>query len=243
MNNPQILREITIIVPAFHEQENIEAAIQSVIGALQGIVDDYEIIVFDDGSSDETYLRAQAQAQKNVKIKVIQNEKNQGYGYCYRKGVMLATKSYVSVFPGDNDMAQEGLRDIVKNIGQADVVYSYPLNHDRRGLMRTILSKAFVAMINAIAGLNARYYTGGFACKTDLVRSLSLETNGLAIGAECLVKLLRSGHSFKEIALEHIGRKHGASKALTWNSFCSVVKTIAIVFKVSYGPKRQDVRR
>jgi len=53
-------KDITILVAALNEEKNIEAAIDGVVAALDGVVDDYEIIVFDDGSNDRTGDLAEA---------------------------------------------------------------------------------------------------------------------------------------------------------------------------------------
>ncbi len=239
MEQMRITKNLSVIIPALNEEKNICQAVQSVQGAIAGIVDDYEIIIVNDGSSDKTGLLAEEVARSDARVKVFHNKTNQGYGYCYRKGVSLAQKTYVSVFPGDNDMSGETLRALVQRAGAADVIFTNEKTAEKRSLLRRILSRCFVVLINSISGLKLNYYTGAFLCKTSLARSITLESDGLAIGAECLVKLLKSGCSYATIALEHSGRKQGSSKALTLRSLISVIKTIIVVVKASSSSKNK----
>lgn len=222
---------ITIVIPALNEEGNLLQAVRSVQGVLDCITQDYEIIIFNDGSTDQTRAVAESEAHRDPRIRVIHHAASQGYGYCYRQGVSEARKEYISVFPGDNDMSQESFRSLMEKTGEADVVFMGFRNHTGRSFWRKFLSKVFACTVNLLSGLKFQYYTGGFVCKTSLVRSLSLESNGLAIGAECLVKLLRRGYSHCVIGLDHVGRKEGQSKALSLKSLQQVVGTLWIILK------------
>ena len=57
------MRDLTVVIPAYNEEKNIEAALDSVIGAVSGVADDYEIIVVNDGSRDRKPGRRKSQAQ------------------------------------------------------------------------------------------------------------------------------------------------------------------------------------
>lgn len=229
---------VTVIVPAFREEANIEGAIDNAVSAVTSCVSDYEIIVIDDGSPDKTGDFARLKAEANPNIRVAVNASNQGFGYSFSRGVKMATKDFVTVFPGDNDMAAQSLKDLIEARGQADIVISYMKKTNKRSLFRRFLSFMFVAVMNLIFGLKLKYFNGAFICRRDLLQSIPIKSTGLAALAECIIRLLRAGHDYKTVYFEHAGRKHDKSKALNLKSINAVVTTIVVLTKDIYWPSK-----
>lgn len=227
---------VSIIIPAFREEDNIEAAIDNVVAAASSQTPDYEIIVIDDGSPDKTGEFARLKAEVNPNIRVAVNATNQGFGYSFSRGVRMATKAYVTVFPGDNDMAGQSLKDLIASRGGADIVITYMRRNDKRSLLRRILSRTFVAVMNLIFCLRLKYYNGAFICKRELLQSIPIKSTGLAALAECIIRLLKAGKTYKPIYFDHIGRKHDQSKALNLKSIKAVITTMVVLVKDIYWP-------
>jgi glycosyltransferase involved in cell wall biosynthesis len=224
-------RSVTVIIPAYNEEGNIAAAIDSVVNAVAPLTGDYQIIVVDDGSADATRERALGRATSNSRITVVTNEGNRGFGYSYARGVKLAEKEYVTVFPGDNDMAGESLTKLIREAGATDLVISYMAKTNKRSLFRRAVSKTFVLLMNALFGLRLEYYNGAFICRAQILQGIPIKSQGLAALAECLVRLIKSGYSYKTIYFEHTGRKNEQSKAFNFKSILAVAKTIGILVK------------
>ncbi|MFA5087877.1 MAG: glycosyltransferase family 2 protein [Candidatus Omnitrophota bacterium] len=232
-------QSITIIVPAFNEQRNISSAIDSIINALEGFPGDFEMIVFNDGSQDQTGEIAEGRAKGHPQIKIVHNDINRGYGYCYQKGLELSVMEYVGVFPGDNDMAWESLRDLVRNIGEADIIASYMSDMRRRSVLRRILSRLFTCLMNVIFHMKLRYFNGSFICRRKLLRSIPIKAKSLVVIAECLVRLIKSGASYQEICFTHSGRKSERSKALYPKSIVAVLHDVFVLWTDIYLSKSQ----
>ena len=86
-----MIHEISIIVPAYNEAANIEAALDNLVEHLKQASMDYEIIVVNDGSRDRTGLLAENKSKANNRIKVVHNDPNRGYvmyeaGHSHNKG-------------------------------------------------------------------------------------------------------------------------------------------------------------
>ena len=224
-------KDITVIIPALNEEKNIEVAIDSAIAAINGCVDDYEIIVINDGSRDRTGPLAEAKAQSNPKIKVYHNDGNKGYGYTFTRGIKSATKSYISAYPGDNDISGSSFRDLMEEIGKEDLVITYMADMKNRTFLRRLLSRSFVALMNGLFGLKLRYYNGLFIFKRSIVQSMPVKSNSFAIIAEYIVRMIKSGCSYREICFVHTGRKAGKSTALRPRNVIKVIKTIGILVK------------
>jgi dolichol-phosphate mannosyltransferase len=221
---------VTVVIPAFREEGNIEAAIDSVLWAVHKAGAEYEIIVIDDGSPDKTGDFARLKAQVNPHIRVAVNAKNEGFGYSFARGVKMAGKEFITVFPGDNDMAAQSLKDLLEARGSADLVISYMQKTTKRSLFRRAVSKTFVLGLNFLFGLHLKYYNGSFICRASLLKAIPIKSTGLAALAECTIRLLRQGVSWRPIYFEHIGRQHDRSKALNLKSIHAVLKTVWVLW-------------
>ena len=217
---------VTIVIPAFREENNIEAAIDNALRVVAKVTPDYEIIVVDDGSPDKTGDFARLKAQSDPHIRVAQNAANEGFGYSFARGVKMATKEFITVFPGDNDMSAHSLMDLLEARGSADIVISYMQKTNKRSLFRRFVSKLFVIFMNLLFGLKLKYYNGAFICRTSLLKAIPIKSTGLAALAECIVRLLKQGASWRSIYFEHIGRRYEKSKAFNFKSIIAVIKTV-----------------
>ena len=109
--------KVSVIIPAYNAAKYIGQAVDS---ALAQTYQDSEIIVIDDGSPDKTGDFARLKAQTNPHIRVASNVTNQGFGYSFARGVKMASKEFITVFPGDNDMSALSLKDLLEARGSAD---------------------------------------------------------------------------------------------------------------------------
>ena len=234
-------RSVSVVIPAYNEEGNIGDAVTNVARVVGSMVDDYQIIVIDDGSRDHTRELALEKAKHNSHVMVVANDGNKGFGYCWARGVKLAEMEYVTVFPGDNDMAAESLARLINEIGSTDLVISYMAPNNHRSLFRRIVSRVFVFLMNALFGLRLEYYNGAFICRTQVLKTVPIKSVGLAALAECLVRMIKAGYSYKAIYFEHTGRKNERSKAFHLKSVWAVAKTIGILIKDIYlsGPVGQ----
>lgn len=218
---------VSIIIPAYDEEKNIQPAIRSADKAIRGICSNYEILVINDGSTDKTCQKAETEAILNKAVKVIDLGKHRGLGYAIRKGIAEAKMDYITVFPGDNDMNSLSLADLIKTRTSKDLIISYLGKSDTRKFIRRLVSLTYVGLLNVLFKLNLEYYNGPFICRTKLLKKLRLISTGFTICAELKIRLIKKRYSYQEIPFIHTGRLHGKSKALT---FRSIVNTLIVTF-------------
>ncbi len=223
--------DVSVVMPAFNEAENIRSAVDTVQKALHGHVSDYEIIIIDDGSLDDTGAIAQGLHKKDPRIRVYHNIPNRGFGYSIKRGIGAAKKSYVTLFPSDNEISGQSLSDMVRAVRQTDFVTAYNKNSHDRPLHRRFLSWLFVALFNALFGFHQRYYTGPFIGKTKDIQSLKLKSDGNALIAELKIRMLMRGISHKEIPFTYQPRAHGTSVALSQKSIKQTLYTFWILMR------------
>lgn len=90
--------------------------------------------------------------------------------------------------------------------------------------------------MNLLFGLKLKYYNGAFICRSTLLKSIPIKSTGLAALAECIVRLLKQGVTWRAIYFEHVGRCHEKSKAFNFKSIHAVLTTIWTLWGDIYFP-------
>ena len=220
--------KLSIIVPAYCEAANIVATLENIAGALDGLSLTHEIIVIDDGSTDGTAAVVTAAAARFPSMRLLINDRNRGFGWTYRRGVEAATGDYIVMVHGDNAWGAATLRDLFVRVGDADVLIGYTRHMWRtRSWTRTIPSRAFTLVVNALTGNRLRYYNGLQIHPAGVLKRLSIQSAGYGFQAEVLVKSLRQSRSYIEVPMDLIERKHGDSKAFRVRNVIDVARTLA----------------
>lgn len=221
---------ISFIIPALNEEGNLALAVVEVLGALDDDFSTYEILIFDDGSSDNTGRIADDLAAGNKNIKVIHNGRTMGFGYNYREGVRLAKCDYLIMIPGDNEMPGSSIKEILRHTGSADIIIPYVINKEVRSFFRRIISRTGMTIINLLFGLRIKYYNGPVLHKSEIIKTVPLTTSGFAYQIEALVRLLKSGYSYVEVGMNIRIRECGTTKIFRIKNLASVAKTVIKLF-------------
>ncbi|MEE8573843.1 MAG: glycosyltransferase family 2 protein [Thermodesulfobacteriota bacterium] len=221
---------ISVIVPAYNEEQNLEGAVKCIYSALGKNFSDHEILIFNDFSTDGTGKLADRLAKKDKHLRIIHNPTNKGFGYNYKEGVRLATKEFVIMVPGDNEIPDAAIKKIFTLVGKADIVVPYTANQWVRPRSRQIVSKLFVVLMNLLTGLDLTYYNGTCVLKSSAVKNIDINTHGFAYMATILTKLIKSGASYTEVGVDIILRETGESKAFSPRNIVSVLKALFDLF-------------
>ena len=225
------MSSISVIVPCLNEEKNIIAALGSIEKATKKLKIDYEIIVIDDGSIDNTACVVSQYIKKKQKIKLISNSTNQGIGFSFILGTRKSKKDSVIMIPGDNENdAYESLK-FIKLIDHVDIIIPFVLNREIRSINRRFLSSIYRFIINISFGMNLNYSNGTVIYKKKLLRGIQLISTGFFYQAELLIRLIRSGNSYCE--MPQVINKNSSerkSRATTIKSFINLVISFCKVF-------------
>jgi NAD(P)-dependent dehydrogenase (short-subunit alcohol dehydrogenase family) len=227
---PWATRSLSVFVAAFNEADNLGPTVDTIMRAASVSVEEYEIIIVNDGSTDGTREVADDLASKYPQVRVIHNERNMGLGYGWISAIKAATKGSFVFVPGDNTWPYRSLHELFGNLGKADVITSYTTNPEIRSTGRRALSSTYTTALNLIFGLKMRYYHGLTIYPTEFMRAHPITTYGFASMAEALLRAIHEGLSFIEVACPIEERANGHSKALTTKNLSSVAGTIGKLF-------------
>ena len=193
-------RKLTIVIPAFNEEKRIKITIQEVFTAAQKILDDYEIIVVDDGSDDSTYFEAVSiAAQCGSKVRVIKQNQNQGVGAAFFYGLSQAKFPQLCLIPGDNAYDKNSIELLFEQCGLAPLVISYRNNMEERTPIRHVLSRLATFSLRVLTGARVSDAHSLFLFPVEETRLLKVSASGYGYHMEILSRLLVKLKSYIEV--------------------------------------------
>jgi dolichyl-phosphate beta-glucosyltransferase len=206
-------RAISVIIPAYNEGANIKRVIESVLAFLQGNFSAYEVIVVDDGSTDDT--RAVLAAISHRSLKLISNGVNRGKGFSVKRGVETASLEYVLFCDADLSTPLEETAKFFRYFGEGyDIVVGSRAQPDsvlavKQGIVRQSMGKTFNCLLQWLLFRGIKDTQCGFKCfKREHARSIfACQTiYGFCFDAEILYIAKRRGLRIKECGVKWANR-------------------------------------
>ena len=220
---------VSFVIPALNEEVVIESFVREVRKTVDAHLEAYEIILIDDGSTDETGAIMDRLARELAHVRVLHNKPNRGLGASYRRGVSEAKLDYVMMLCGDGGLPASSLPPIIEKIGTADIVVPYILNlRQIKTPMRLLVSRCYTWLLNRISGSHLQYYNGLPVHKRALLNKITMASSGFGFQGEILIKLIKSGCSFVQVGV--MGAE--ATNKSSIFRFRNVVSVVSTLFKL-----------
>src|SRR5690606_22021905 len=181
---PGRIPSLSIVLPCWNEGASIEGVIRAAIEAGEALTPDLEILVVDDGSTDDTAARLGALEALLPALRVVRHRVNQGYGAALRSGFRRARGAYVFFTDSDGQFDLRELGRLVEGLDEHDVVVGYRLDR-QDGLLRALYGKAWTTFTDALLGTGVRDVNCAFKIfPRALVADEALASEGALVGAE-----------------------------------------------------------
>lgn len=222
-----MMKSLSVVVPALNEEAGLGFTLDEVLRVLgEGAVTDFEILIFNDGSTDRTGEIAENYARMHREIRVLHNATPQGIGSSYKRGIGLASKEYYVLIHGDYETDSSYLKEIIRSESSSHYYVTHVLD-DTRPLFRRIVSRSFTLLVNTLFGLHFKYYNGPNVIPLALLKGLPVTTEGHAYMAETIVRLHHRGYTrYNEIGYYARRRLGGKNKAFAPRNIFSVVRAL-----------------
>lgn len=222
------LREISVFFPCFNEQENIPKLVSSALEFLPSIADDFQIILVNDGSVDQTKLVAQKYADENQQVELVSHEINRGYGAALRTGFLSAKKELVFYTDGDNQFDIKELPRLIELKDKYDIVSGYRLRR-QDSFSRKLNAALYNFALFILFGLRIRDVDCAFKLyKRELFDKIEIISNGALVDAEILIKAKRLGYKIGQCGVSHFpraaGKQTGANIKVILRAFKEIIK-------------------
>ena len=206
-------RRLSLILPAHNEEPVIQQAIEEAVAALSALaLDEYEVIVVDDGSTDDTRRVAEAAAAPFPQVRIHSLAKNAGYSEALRTGFRIARFELVAFTDADCQFDLRELDRLLALTDTADVVCG--IRVDRQDpWRRKVYSRGFNVLARTLLGTQVRDCDCALKIfRRDWVNSAGLEAQGFFFNAELLCRARQAGLKIAEIGVTHRPRSAGTSK-------------------------------
>jgi dolichol-phosphate mannosyltransferase len=192
----------SFVIPALNEEKVVEDVVRAVWGVVSLHLETFEIILIDDGSTDQTGQIMDRLASQLPRVRVIHNATNLGLGAAYQRGVREAKLDHVMMLCGDGGLPAASLPAIIEKIGTADIVVPYMTNlAEIKTPMRYAISRTYTNLLNLFSGHRLHYYNGLPVHRRALLDQITITSSGFGFQGEILVKLLKSGCSYTQVGV------------------------------------------
>lgn len=233
---------ISTILPAYNEEGNIEKVIEetAIFFQNQDICKDYEIIVVDDGSRDNTAKILRELKNKNPYLKVITHCKNLGYGKVLMSGVENSRYPLILFMDADGQFEIREVEEMLNCSSAYDIIMGYRYKR-KDPFYRIILGKIYTLLAFLLFGLKFKDINCGFKLfKRETIIEDSYRFNGGVFYTEVLLKAKNRGLRIKEVPVEHFprlkGKQTGASLKVILNAAIGIIK-LFILQCIAYSDK------
>lgn len=200
---------LSVFFPCYNEQANVARIVERAIDVLEKLSLDYEIIIVNDGSSDDTGRIADRIAGENCSVKVVHHPSNLGYGAALQSGFRAASKELVFYTDGDGQFDIAEMPPLLPLIKQFDIVSCYRLNR-QDPLIRKFNAWCWTKLICLLFGLKLRDIDCAFKLyKREIFDRIKMVSDGALIDAEILARASRKGYKIAQRGVHHYPRTAG----------------------------------
>ncbi|MBL7189926.1 MAG: glycosyltransferase family 2 protein [Phycisphaerae bacterium] len=204
-----VMVSISVFFPCYNEQENVGPTVERAIVVLEKLNADFDIIIVDDGSSDDTGKIAADIADRDDRVKVVHHPHNLGYGAALQSGFEAATKELVFYTDGDGQFDISEMPPLLELMAQYDIVSGYRLDR-KDSAMRKINGWCWTKLVCLLFGLKIRDIDCAFKLyKREVFDNMELWSTGALIDTEILARAARKGYRITQIGVHHYRRTAG----------------------------------
>jgi len=227
-----MIKEISVFFPAFNEGENLYDTVTKAVEVLKGNFENWEVIIINDGSSDNTSEVINELEGQDSRIRSVTHSENSGYGTAFRSGVYNCRYSWIAFTDADGqfDFSEiSNFTDVAAETG-ADLIVGYYLKRSVP-FYRKLNTFAWQTVVNFLFGLSVRDIDCGFKMfSKKVVETIPVlqSQRGAFISTEFLVKAKKSGFKIVETGVHHFPRRAGEGTGAKLNvitkSFVDLVR-------------------
>src|SRR6516164_5647177 len=211
MNRVTACPQLSVIVPFFNEQDNLERLHQAIVGALEPLRISFEMVFVDDGSTDDTIARALAVARADSRVRIVKFRRNYGQTAAMAAGVAHATGAVLVTMDGDLQNDPADIRRLLAKMDEGfDIVVGWRHERQDKLLSRRIPSRIANWIIGKVTGVPIK----DNGCSLKAYRAAVIKAIPLYSEMHRFIPAMASiaGPRIAEIKVRHHPRRFGTSK-------------------------------
>ena len=200
---------LSVVLPAYNEEENVESAVEQVSAIAQELGMDYEIILVNDGSADQTGEIARELEQRVPNFRLVEHYPNRGYGGSLKAGFAAATKDLIVFVPADNQFDFSEVHRLLERLDEADIVSGYRVDR-QDSFIRKFNALGWNMVVRLLFGSLCRDIDCGFKLfRREILDRVNIVSNGAMIDTEFLAGAKARGYRIVDVPVTHLPRVAG----------------------------------
>ncbi len=202
------VNSLSVVIPAYNEAGNLESIVHHVVAELERFINNFEIVIVNDGSHDGTGSLADRLAAEDMRISVVHHPFNIGYGGAQKSGFKQASKKWAVVVPADHQFDASDLEKFLEVCDETDIISSYRIKR-QDPWVRSFVSGFYNRYMRIAHGVTLKDLNWVKMFKRDIFNKIDIETHGFSVDAEIVVKAIALGYRVKQIPVTHYSRTWG----------------------------------
>lgn len=206
------MTSLSIVIPAYNEQENVKAAVEKVSAVAQKLHMEYEILLVNDGSRDRTGEIAKTELTPSIpNFRLVEHFPNRGYGGALKAGFAAATKDLIAFIPADNQFDFDEVQLLLNQLTPETMIVSGRRVNRQDSFIRRLNGLGWNSVVRILFGYLITDIDCGFKLlRRDLLNHIHIESNGAMIDTEMLAGTRARGYKIIEVPVTHLPRTAGS---------------------------------
>ena len=208
--------ELSLIILSYNDGNSLPLLVEEAVEVLTKHYDDYEIIIVDDGSTDDSRKVIETLTETHLKVAAVFHEQNQGVGAAFFSGVQRAVFSSVAYIDGDQQYTPLDLPALSERLPDYDMITGN--RADRADpFHRKVISSVYNNLVKRIYRTHIRDINCGLKLfrRDALRKTFPIVSKGPFFDAEVMIKYRHLGLSIGELSVSHYPRKHGIARGVS----------------------------
>jgi glycosyltransferase involved in cell wall biosynthesis len=222
-------RQLSIIVPAYNEEARLEHTVSDIVAEAVRELTDFEVLIINDGSTDNTGAVADRLARAHPCVTVISQPRNRGVGAAYYAGLSRCRYPHLTLIPGDHAFHRDGVRAVFAVVGSAELVVSYRANMRARPFLRRMLSVCCTSAMRLLTGCPIHDAHSMYVFPTEKARRI-LVNPGYGYHIEALSTLLQTCGSYVEVPVRLNPKTDASSGVMKPRVIAGLIATMARMY-------------
>lgn len=227
------VKELSVFFPAYNEEANIKTTITKALKILPRVAKKWEIVVVNDGSTDQTGKIIEGMIEKEKKIRMITHTPNRGYGAALKTGLFQSKYGLIAFTDADGQFDFSEITKFLNEIKKADLVIGYRLER-RDSFLRRLIGFLLKVWNFVFFQVWFRDADCGFKLvRKEVVDKIGeLKTESAITEAEFLIKAKKTGFKISEVGVHHYPRKAGKQTGGNFKVIFKAVRETFLLLKV-----------
>jgi glycosyltransferase involved in cell wall biosynthesis len=233
---------LSIVLPAYNEEANIEVITRRALDVLPGITSAFEVIIVNDGSRDRTREVAEALAEEHYpRVRVINHLQNRGYGAALRNGFRAARYDLVFFTDSDNQFDVSELKYFLPLMNQYDIMTGFRV-YRFDPVLRSIISWCWNRMVGVMFRLRVRDVDCAFKIfRRETLDKLTIECDNFFASTELMAKARKWNFRIGEKGVRHYPRLAGET-TVSASDIPRTLREVVRMWRRIYFPTKQHMR-